>query len=146
MVLYGITWYCMVLQGKIGEKMFKRLKKWVEEVKKDIAVLWLASKDERTPNGAHLMCSLVLAYVLSPIDLIPDFIPVIGYLDDVFIIALGIKLAIKWIPAELLAEFRVKAKEITRMPKSYTGAFIILATWVAFIAFIIIWLTEKQAR
>ncbi len=123
--------------------MFKRLKAWVEEVKKDIAVLWLASKDERTPNGAHLMSSIVLAYVLSPIDLIPDFIPVIGYLDDVLIIALGIKLAIKWIPAELLAEFRVKAKEIAQMPKSYKGAFVIILTWILFILLLVTWLMEK---
>ena len=120
--------------------MLERFKAWIEQMKKEITVLWLASKDERTPTPALIVCSFVVAYVLSPIDLIPDFIPLIGYLDDVLMLYWGMSLAAKMLPKELLVEFRERSIEISKLPKSYTGAIIILCTWVVAAVLIISWL------
>ena len=76
------------------------------------------------------MAGVVVAYALSPIDLIPDFIPVFGYLDDIIIVPLGILLTIRLIPAELLAEFRSQAERAGRRPPSMAGLAAILVTWL----------------
>ena len=87
----------------------ERLKGWARALKRDVVALWLAARDPRTPLAAKLVAGAVAAYALSPIDLIPDFIPVLGYLDDLLLVPAGIWLAVRLIPEELLAELRAVA-------------------------------------
>ena len=108
----------------------ERLKAWARALKRDVVALWLAARDRRTPLGAKLLASLVAAYALSPIDLIPDFIPVLGYLDDLLLVPAGIWLAVRLIPAGLLAEFRAAADARER-PRSPAGAAAVAAAWLA---------------
>ena len=75
-----------------------KLKRWARAIKRDVVALWFAAKDPRTPWCARAVAAVVAAYALSPIDLIPDFIPVAGYLGDLLIVPLGILLAIRMIP------------------------------------------------
>ncbi|MDR6628396.1 uncharacterized membrane protein YkvA (DUF1232 family) [Acinetobacter lwoffii] len=70
--------------------MYQRIKQWAKSIKKDILVVWLIAKDKRTPNSVKFLALIIAAYAFSPIDLIPDFIPVLGYLDDIIIVPLGI--------------------------------------------------------
>lgn len=72
--------------------MYQRIKKWAKSIKKDILVVWLIAKDKRTPNSIKFLALIIAAYAFSPIDLIPDFIPVLGYLDDIIVVPLGILL------------------------------------------------------
>jgi len=116
----------------------ERLKAWARGLKRDVVALWLAARDPRTPLGAKLLAGLVAAYALSPIDLIPDFIPVLGYLDDLLLVPAGIWLAVRLIPAELLAEFRAAA-EARERPRSLAGAAVVAAVWLA-LAGLAVWL------
>ena len=112
--------------------MFNRLKVWAKSVKRDILALYLASRDPRVPWHAKALAALVAAYALSPIDLIPDFIPVLGYLDDLVVLPLGIKVAIRMIPDDVMADLRKQAEErmLTR-PRSTVGAVIVILLWLA---------------
>jgi uncharacterized membrane protein YkvA (DUF1232 family) len=106
-----------------------RLKSWAARLKQDVVALWIAARDRRTPWIAKAVAGAVAAYALSPIDLIPDFIPVLGYLDDVILVPLGIALAVRLIPARLMAEFRDEAGRRTGA-RSFTGAAVIVLVWV----------------
>ena len=91
--------------------------------------VWLAVRDPRTPIAAKLVGLLVAAYALSPIDLIPDFIPVLGLVDDAILIPLGVWLFERLIPAEQFAEHRARAAEETKRPVSWGGVLIVLTIW-----------------
>ena len=91
--------------------------------------LWIAARSARTPWIAKLIAGSVAAYAFSPIDLIPDFIPIIGYLDDLIIIPLGIALVVRLIPAQLMAEFRTEALLISDRPMSYAAATVVIVVW-----------------
>ena len=106
------------------------IKTWAVTIKRDVVALWLAARDPRVPWYAKAAATAVAAYALSPIDLIPDFIPVLGYLDDLLIVPLGILLVVKLIPAELMEEFRREAARHDR-PVSRTGLALVVALWVA---------------
>jgi uncharacterized membrane protein YkvA (DUF1232 family) len=107
-----------------------RLQDWAREIKRDVTALYLAARDPRVPWYAKAVALAVAAYALSPIDLIPDFIPVIGYLDDLIIVPLGIMLAARLIPADILAEHRATAGELGKRPTSRTAALVIVAIWI----------------
>ncbi len=92
--------------------MVARWKGWARSVKREVYALYLAVRDPRTPWYARLFAGMVVPYAFSPIDLIPDFIPVIGYVDDLILVPLGIALAISLLPAPVLAECRERAQEI----------------------------------
>lgn len=111
--------------------MTGRLKDWARRLKRDVVALWLAARDPRTPIGAKLLAGAVAAYALSPIDLIPDFIPVLGYLDDLIIVPAGIWLALKLIPSELMDELRAEAERRGTRPKSRGAMFAIVLVWIA---------------
>ena len=113
--------------------MIARLKRWAKSLKRDVVALWLAARDPRTPALAKLVAGLTAAYALSPIDLIPDFIPIIGYLDDLLIVPAGIWLALRLIPPELMAELRAEA-EARAKPRSLAGAAAIVAIWLGAVA------------
>ena len=110
--------------------LVQRLKSWARTLKRDIVALWLAARDRRVPLGAKLVAGAVAAYALSPIDLIPDFIPVIGLLDDLVLVPAGIWLAVRLVPPALLAEFRQQAV-VREKPISRTAAVVIALLWLA---------------
>jgi uncharacterized membrane protein YkvA (DUF1232 family) len=112
------------------------LKRWARALKRDIVALWIAGRDPRVPWHAKAVAAAVAAYALSPIDLIPDFIPVLGYLDDLIIVPLGITLAVRLIPPELMAEFRAEATRREARPTSRAAAAAIVALWLAAAAFL----------
>ena len=96
--------------------------------------LWIAARDPRTPLAAKLLAALVAAYAFSPVDLIPDFIPVFGLLDDMLIVPLGAWAVLRMLPPPLLEEFRGRATEMTQRPVSFIGAAVIIAIWLLAIA------------
>jgi uncharacterized membrane protein YkvA (DUF1232 family) len=114
--------------------MINRWKEWARTIRRDAHALYLAAHDPRVPWYAKALAITVAAYAASPIDLIPDFIPVIGYVDDLIIVPLGIALVIKLIPPEIMAEHRELATAAQDRPVSRTAAAIIIAIWGAAIA------------
>ena len=111
--------------------VFSSIKLWARTIKRDVVALWIAARDPRVPWHAKAVAGAVAAYALSPIDLIPDFIPVLGYLDDVIIVPLGILLAVRLVPAPLMATFREQAIRREGRPKSYWAMAAIVAIWLA---------------
>ena len=120
------------------------LKIWAKRIKRDVVALWLAARDPRVPWHAKAIAGIVAAYALSPIDLIPDFIPVLGLLDDVLIVPAGIWLAVRLIPEPLMLEFRQEATRRSGRPKSYIAAASIALVWLAASA-VLIWLWLRAA-
>lgn len=110
--------------------MLERLKAWAWRLKRDVVALWLAARDRRTPLAAKLVAAAVSAYALSPIDLIPDAIPLLGYLDELVIVPLGLWLAIRLISPALMAELRETATSQAR-PISRAGLAIVIVLWLA---------------
>lgn len=106
------------------------LKTWARRLKTDVVALWIATRDPRTPLAARLLAMAVAAYAFSPIDLIPDFVPVLGYLDDLLILPLGIWLAVRMIPPALMEEFRARAGSAVT-PGGRAGAIAVAAIWLA---------------
>jgi uncharacterized membrane protein YkvA (DUF1232 family) len=111
-------------------------------IKLDVHTAWLAARDSRCPWHARAFGLLVAAYALSPIDLIPDFIPVLGLLDDALLIPLGIWAFVKMLPPGLFEEHRAAAAVAPKRPRSLTGAAIVLAVWVA--AALLVWSLWNQ--
>lgn len=95
------------------------LKSWARGITRDVVALWIAARDPRVPWYAKAAAGAVAAYALSPIDLIPDFIPIFGYLDDVVIVPIGILLAVRLVPPELMEEFRQEAIRRESRPKVF---------------------------
>jgi uncharacterized membrane protein YkvA (DUF1232 family) len=100
-------------------------------LKQEVHAVYLAYGDPRVPWYAKVLVAAIVAYALSPIDLIPDFIPVLGYLDDLILLPAGIALAIKMIPPEVMAECRRKAASAGRAPRNWTAAVVIACLWGA---------------
>ncbi|BBO69956.1 hypothetical protein DSCA_38860 [Desulfosarcina alkanivorans] len=123
-----------------GSGRVDRWKARVRTLKMEVHALLLACRDPRMPWPAKLVAALVVAYAASPIDLIPDFIPVLGYLDDLIILPLGIVLAIKMIPAEVMQDCRVRAGDV--LPGTRAGAFIgatvVVVLWIAVIVAVVV--------
>src|SRR5436190_23901196 len=103
--------------------ILSRVRQWARILKRDVVALYLAARDPRVPWYAKIVAACVAAYALSPIDLIPDFIPVLGYLDDIILVPLGIALAIRLIPPAIFQEHRETASaRIANRPTSRVGA------------------------
>jgi uncharacterized membrane protein YkvA (DUF1232 family) len=120
-------------------KVVERLKGWAGRLKAELYALYLAYRDPRVPLYARVFAACVVGYAFSPIDLIPDPIPVLGYLDDLVLIPLGVTLAIKMIPAPVLAECREKARRtIEERPTNRTAAALIVALWLSLAALAIL--------
>ncbi len=128
--------------------MLKSWRQRAKELKIEVYALYLAYKDPRVPWYARIFAAGVVGYAFSPIDLIPDFIPVLGYLDDLLLVPLGIVLALKMIPADVLAECRAEAQEIMNRgkPVNRAAAMAIVAIWLilaALTAALVMHLVEK---
>jgi uncharacterized membrane protein YkvA (DUF1232 family) len=108
-----------------------RWKTWARTIKRDAHALYFAARDPRVPWYAKALAIAVAAYAASPIDLIPDFIPVIGYLDDLIIVPLGIALVIRLVPPAIMAEHRQRAAASSDRPASIVAAGVIIAIWIA---------------
>jgi uncharacterized membrane protein YkvA (DUF1232 family) len=119
------------MTGASGVGLVARLRARAWALKRETYVLYLACRDPRTPWYAKALAGGVVAYALSPIDLVPDFIPVIGYLDDLIIVPLGISAALRMIPATVLDDCRVRADEAWDRPKSRRVAALIVGIWLA---------------
>jgi uncharacterized membrane protein YkvA (DUF1232 family) len=117
-----------------------RLRARARALKRESHALYLAVRHPDTPWPARLVAGLVVAYALSPIDLIPDVIPVLGYLDDVILVPAGIALAIRLIPPAVLAECRERAAAAPARPRSALGAALIVMLWLAATALVVWWL------
>ena len=107
-----------------------RLEHWARVVKRDVVALYSAARDARTPWTAKAVALAVTAYALSPIDLIPDVIPVLGLLDEAVLLPLGILLAVRLVGDALMAEFRARASALERLPVSRAGAAVIAGLWL----------------
>jgi uncharacterized membrane protein YkvA (DUF1232 family) len=114
-----------------------RLREWARTIKRDVVALYIAARDPRVPWYVKLAAAAIAAYALSPIDLIPDFIPVLGYLDEVIILPVALFLVIKMIPDTLMVEFRAEAQRLSERPTSRVAAAVIIGLWIAAAAFLI---------
>jgi uncharacterized membrane protein YkvA (DUF1232 family) len=120
--------------------MLEAAKRWARAIKRDVHAVWLAARHPATPWHAKALAIAVAAYALSPIDLVPDFIPVVGYLDDLLIVPLGILAVTKLVPAEVMAECRARAAAAEGRPRSLAGAVVIVAIWIGAAAGLAWWL------
>jgi uncharacterized membrane protein YkvA (DUF1232 family) len=125
--------------------VIERLRGRARALKTSTYALYLAARDPRTPWYARVLALAVVAYAFSPIDLIPDPIPLLGYLDDLVIIPLGIALALRLIPPAVMAEARARAVEESRRPLSRVGAAVVIAIWLA-LAVLVLWLVSRWAE
>jgi uncharacterized membrane protein YkvA (DUF1232 family) len=119
-----------------------RLERLARRLKVEIYALYLAYRDPRVPWYARVFAALVVGYAFSPIDLIPDAIPVLGYLDDLLIVPLGIALAIRMIPLPVLAECREEARNAKDRPVNKVAAVVVVAIWIT-LAALAVWLVAK---
>lgn len=134
----------MLTSMTIGEK----LKSWAKRIKRDGVTLWFAGRHPATPWYAKALGVFVVAYALSPIDLIPDFVPVLGYVDDVLLLPGLIWLTIRLLPPEVLADCRNQAdgwmSTQGSKPSSRVGAAVIVLLWIAVGAALWIWLVQPR--
>ena len=114
-------------------------KDWALRIKRDVVAVYFAARDPATPLLIRLLAFGVAAYALSPIDLIPDFIPVLGYLDDLLIVPLGLMLVIRLLPPQVLADARIKASAALRRPRSRVGAVAVVLVWLLGAALFAYW-------
>ena len=114
--------------------MVGSLRNWAHAIKRDTHAVYLAARDPRVPWYAKALALVVAGYALSPIDLIPDFIPVLGYLDDVILVPLGIWAVVKLIPPQVMVEQRAAADLAAARPVSRAAAFTIGLVWTASLA------------
>jgi len=111
-------------------RVLDSLKAQAKQLKQQTLTVYFAARDPRTPFHVRLVALVVAAYALSPIDLIPDFIPVLGYLDDLVLIPLGLALVVRLTPPEILESARVQARQAASRPVSYTAATCFVALWL----------------
>ena len=117
----------------------ERARGWARALKQQTLVVWFAARDPRTPWPVRLLALGVAAYALSPIDLIPDFIPVLGYLDDLLIVPLGIALVMRWVPHAVTVDAREQAARVAARPTSRGMAVVIIAIWIVALALLGAW-------
>ena len=127
-------------KSQVLANVFASLKEQATKLRRQTLVVYFAARDPRMPFHVRALAMLVAAYAVSPIDLIPDFIPVIGYLDDLLLVPMGIALVIRLTPPEVLESARVKAQLATARPISYIAEGAIAATWVLLLLLTIQWI------
>lgn len=116
---------------------------WARNIKRDVVAVYFAARDPQTPWPVRVLAVLVAAYALSPIDLIPDFIPVLGYLDDLLLVPLGLMLVIKLLPPQVLEASRAKASAVLARPRSRVAALVIILVWLLCAGAAGWWLLQK---
>ncbi len=108
----------------------RHLKAWAQALKREVVVLAIAARDPRTPWHVKALTLAVVAYAASPIDLIPDFIPVLGFLDELILLPLALRFILRRVPADVLADARATADARSRMPRSLAGAAFVVTIWL----------------
>ena len=126
---------------KVLNIVFASLKTQARQLKQHTLTVYFAARDPRTPIFVRILAVLIAAYAFSPIDLIPDFIPVIGYLDDLILIPLGLALVIRFTPPDVLESARAKAQQAIGKPTSYAAAVIVVVLWLAVAWFAVGWIS-----
>ena len=125
--------------------LLEKLKSWARLLKQNIVMLWFATKHPLTPWLPKAICIFIVAYALSPIDLIPDFIPILGYVDDLILLPMLIWIAIRLIPNPIIQESRIQADawllNKQSKPKSYLGLFIVIIVWL-----LLLWLSYQLVQ
>ncbi len=116
--------------------MGNRWKTWARAIKRDVHALYLAGRDPRVPWVAKALAVAVAAYAFSPIDLIPDFVPVLGHLDDLLIVPIGIWIVVRMIPPAVMTDLRKRAEEAQARPASRAAAIVIVLIWTLSIALV----------
>ncbi len=117
-------------QGDGKMRTIDRLRGWARQLKRELFALYFAYRDRRVSWPARIFAACVVGYAFSPIDLIPDFIPILGYLDDLLLVPLGIAIAVRLIPPAVLAECRQRATEMARKPTNWWAAAFIITIWL----------------
>lgn len=129
--------------------MLERLRGWARTLLREVFALWFACRDPRTPKVAKVLAMLIVAYALSPIDFIPDFIPLLGYLDELILLPAAIYLVLKLMPAHVLEEARLRAAERLAqqhpLPRSYVAAAAIVILWLVLLWLLWRWLVMPAA-
>jgi uncharacterized membrane protein YkvA (DUF1232 family) len=127
--------------------VFQRIRQKADGLKADVLAVWFAYRDSRTPWYAKVWLALVAGYAFSPIDLIPDFIPVLGYLDDLILLPLGIFIAIKLVPKDVMDESRIKANDWLEQrrqnPRSLKVTILIILVWIAVLVVLLRYLLKR---
>lgn len=116
------------------------LKQKADALKKETFALYYGARDPRTPLAAKILAGIIVAYVVSPIDLIPDFIPIIGFLDDLILVPLGIVICLRMIPPQVMAEARIAAQKQVETTTSWVAAAVVIAIWIALAVLLGVWL------
>jgi len=119
------------------------MKDWARAIKRDVVAVYFAARDPATPWQVRILALAVAAYALSPIDLVPDFIPVLGYLDDLLIVPLGLWLVMRLLPAPVLASSRARAAAMLERPRSMLAALVIVCVWLMAALLIVYWLMPR---
>jgi len=114
--------------------MLDRARAWAARMRRETVAVYLAIRDPRTPWIARMVGALVVAYAASPIDLVPDFVPILGLVDDLLIVPAGLWLTVRLIPQEILDEARARADAELRRPSSVAAGFFVVAVWVGALA------------
>lgn len=127
----------MTDSGSPAQSPLARLKSWARGIKRDVVTVYFAARDPQAPVLLRLLALLVAAYALSPIDLIPDFIPVLGYVDDLLIVPLGVILVMRWMPETVLTPARLKADALLDKPRSMWAAACFVLVWVSLGIFLV---------
>ena len=122
----------------------ERWKQKTKHIKIEIYALYLAYRDPRVPWYAKALVAVVVGYAFSPIDLIPDFIPVLGYLDDLILLPLGVAIALKMIPEEVISDCRKRSKEVLSQekPVNWMAAIVIISIWLILIVMTVVWVVS----
>jgi len=132
----------------VAGKWTNQLREWARRLKGEIAALWFCTRHPRTPFVAKALAAALVAYAFSPIDLVLDFIPVLGYLDELILLPIGIWLVLKLVPRDVLADCRDQAtrwlEEKNQRPRNYLAATFIVALWLAALVFVS-WLAWRWA-
>jgi uncharacterized membrane protein YkvA (DUF1232 family) len=129
----------MARRKEIRMSILAKARTWARNLKHDTVAVYCAARDTRTPLLLRGLALAIAAYALSPIDLIPDFIPVLGYLDDLLIVPLGLWLVIRLLPPEVLIAARIQAAAMLARPTSYNAAIVIVGLWLLCIAGLTYW-------
>lgn len=124
-------------------RLWQGLRFWARMVLRDGLALYIAARHPRTPWFAKLLALLVAAYALSPIDLIPDAIPVLGLLDEVILLPIAIALIARLIPADVMAESRMAAQTMVERPRSKAGAAMIIGVWALGLGALLWWVFTR---
>lgn len=126
-----------------GPSPLSRVRSWARGLKRDVVTVYFAARDPQAPLWVRVLAWLVAAYALSPIDLIPDFIPVLGYLDDVFLVPAGLWLVLRCMPDDVLARARAQADALLTRPRNWWAAMCFMAIWGLLGFYAVLWFVES---